>query len=111
MSPRMLYLPLIASSALLAADKPNREIQELQRDMAQLQEEVKTLRQALEQRVEAATSQMHTMTEAMNRLNSGVAALQEQERKVVPLLAAKGSRVDQVASSLSTMQQAFTDLT
>jgi TolA-binding protein len=79
--------------------------------MAQLQEEVKTLRQALEQRVDAATTQMKSMTEAMAKLNSGVAALEEQERKVVPLLAAQGTRVEQVSSTLTTMQQAFADLT
>jgi TolA-binding protein len=104
---------------MFAADKPSREIQELQRDVAQLQEEVRNLKQALEQRLQAATTQMQTMTTSMDQLNANVGSVhkgleqvaQEQDRKLVPMVAAQGSRVDQVAASLSTMQQAFGDLT
>jgi TolA-binding protein len=111
MSSRIFSLLLIASAALLAADKPNREIQELQRDMAQLQEEVKALRQTLDQRIGDATTQMQTIAAAMEKVNSSLAASQEQERKIVPMVAAQSTRVDQVSSTLAQMQQAFGDLT
>ena len=103
------------AAALGAADKPNREVQELQRDVAQLQEQVKTLQQALEARITAATAQVQAATEATARVDAGVAGLQkavgELDRKVVPLIAAQGSRVDQLAGTLSTLQQSLTDLT
>jgi TolA-binding protein len=115
---RVLIIGLMAG-AVLVAQKPSREIQELQRDVAQLSEEVRTLKAALEQRVSAATSQMETMAKSMTQLNDSVAGIrknldqlaQDQDRKLVPLVAAQGSRVDQVGQSLSTMQQAFGDLT
>ena len=115
---RVVTIGLIVSAALLG-QKPSREIQELQRDVAQLQEEIRTLKAALEQRIGAATTQMETMTKSMTELNGAVGGVrksldqlaQDQDRKLVPLVAAQGSRVDQVSQSLSTMQQAFGDLT
>src|SRR4051794_23873661 len=97
-----------AAGGLCAADKPNREIQELQRDVAQLQEMIKALQGGLEQRVSAATTQMQSMTQSLEQLNSTVAGVQklvqEQDRKVPPLIASQGSRVEQLAGSLSTIQ-------
>jgi TolA-binding protein len=111
---RVLIIGFIASAALFA-QKPSREIQELQRDVAQLSEEVRTLKQSLEQRASAATTQMETMTKSLAQLNDAVAAVRkgfdDQERKLTPLIAAQGTRVDQMAAGLSTMQQAFADLT
>jgi TolA-binding protein len=111
---RLLPIALMTCAALVA-QKPSREIQELQRDVAQLQEEVRNLKAAVEQRVGGVTTQMQTMTASLDKLNSAIASmqtgLQEQEKKLVPMVAAQGSRVDQAASSLTTMQQAFSDLT
>jgi TolA-binding protein len=115
---RVLINGLIACVALLA-QKPSREIQELQRDVAQVQEELRLLKAALEERVGAATTKMDTMTKSLAELNDSVAGVrkgveqlaQDQERKLIPMVAAQGSRVDQVSQSLSTMQQAFGDLT
>ena len=36
---------------------------------------------------------------------------QDQDRKIVPLVASQGSRVEQMTGTLSTMQQALADLT
>jgi TolA-binding protein len=111
---RFLAIALLASPALLA-QKPSREIQELQRDVAQLQEEVRTLKQALDQRISAATSQVEAMNKSLTQLNETVGAVrkgvEDQERKLTPLIAAQGTRVDQMSTSFTTMQQAFTDVT
>jgi TolA-binding protein len=111
---RVLTIAAIASAALLA-QKPSREIQELQRDVAQLSEEVRTLKQSLDQRVTAVSTQMETMTKSIAQLNDAAAAVRkgvdDQDRKLTPLIAAQGTRVDQMASSFTTMQQALADLT
>lgn len=115
---RVLAIGLIAGAALLA-QKPTREMQELQRDVAQLQEDVRLLKAALEERVGAATTKMETMTKSLAELNDSVGGVrkgldqlaQDQSGKLIPLVAAQGSRVEQVSQSLSTMQQAFSDLT
>jgi TolA-binding protein len=114
MALRILSLGLLASAALLA-QKPSREVQELQRDVAQLSEEVRSLKQSLEQRVASVTTQMDTMTKSLADLNASVGAVRksvdDQERKLTPQLAGQGTRIDQMASSFSTMQQALADLT
>jgi TolA-binding protein len=110
---------LSGAGLLCAADKPNREIQELQRDVAQLQEMIRTLQSGVEQRVAGATTQMQAMTQSMDKLNATVAGVQkgleqlaqDQDRKIVPLVASQGSRVEQMTGTLSTMQQAVADLT
>jgi TolA-binding protein len=112
---RVLAFALIAPAALFAADKPNPQLQELQRDVAQLQDEVRQLKQALEQKIAASTSQLETMTKSFSELHSTVAAVQktveDRTRELSPMLAAQGSKVDAVNSALATMQQAFSDLT
>ena len=111
---RVLAIGLIASTALLA-QKPSREIQELQRDVAQLSEEVRGLKQALDQRVGAVSTQMEAMTKSLGQLNDSMAAVrksvEEQDRKLTPQIAAQGSRIDQMATNFSTVQQALADLT
>jgi TolA-binding protein len=62
---------------------------------------------------------MQTMSQSLDRLNATVAGVQkgieqlaqDQQSRMVPLIAAQGSRVDQLAGSLSTMQQGVADLT
>lgn len=105
----------VCVAAALHAQKPSREIQELQRDVAQLSEEVRTLKQALDQRVSAVTTQMEAMTKSLAPLNDSIAAVRksvdDQERRLTPQIAAQGSRIDQMATSFSTVQQALADLT
>jgi len=111
---RAITIGLLASAALFA-QKPSREVQELQRDVAQLSEDVRTLKQALEQRVTAVTTQMEAMTKALAPLNDSIAAIrksvEDQDHKLTPQIAAQGSRIDQMATSFSTVQQSLADLT
>ncbi len=111
---RAVTICLIGSAALFA-QKPSREILELQRDVARLQELITGLQQTLEQRVAGVGTQTEAMTASVEKLNATVASvqasIQEQNRNLVPQVAAQGSRVEQVATTLSTMQQALADLT
>jgi TolA-binding protein len=111
---RVLVFGLIGAAALLA-QKPSREIQEVQRDVAQLAEEVRGLKSTLDQRVGAVSTQMDTVTKSLAQLNDSMAAVrksvEDQERKLTPQIAAQGTRIDQMASNFSTMQQALADLT
>ncbi len=110
---------LLPASWLPAADKPNREIQELQRDMAQLQEMIKGLQQGMEQRAAAAAAQMQAVTASLDKVNANIAGVakgieqvaQDQDRKVVALIAGQGNRIDQAAGMLTVLQQAVADLT
>jgi TolA-binding protein len=110
---------LLTAAALAAADKPNRDILELQREMAQLDQKIGAMQQALEARLTAMTAQIQTVADAAAQINTNAAALQksiaqvaqDQDRKLVPAIAQQGTRLDQFGGTLSTMQQALADLT
>jgi TolA-binding protein len=103
------------AAMLPAADKPSREMQELQRDVAQLQESIK----GLDQRFSTLGGQMQGMAESVEKVNATVATLQkgldqiaqDQSRNIVPVVTAQGSRVEQMSGTVNTMQQALADLT
>jgi TolA-binding protein len=101
----------MAAAALAAADKPNHDIQELQRDVAQLQEMVKNLQQSMEQRATALSGAIQGVAAAVEKVNASVAAMQEQSTKIAPTIATQGVRIDQATESLKTVQQAVEDLT
>lgn len=110
---------LLAAATLAAADKPSREIVELQRDLAQLGADLKTMRQSIDTRLAAMSTQIDTIAGAVAQVNTGLAAqqktiaqiAQDQDRKVLPAIAGQAARLDQLASTLSTLQQAAADLT
>jgi TolA-binding protein len=114
---RVSVFLLISAAILPAAD--NRDIQELQRDVAQLQEMIKNLQQAFDQRLTAMAGQIQGVAGSVDKVDASVATLQkgleqiahDQDAKIVPLVAAQGSRVDQAAGTLNTVQQALADLT
>src|SRR5579872_3179686 len=123
--PRQGVLPMfrrVSIWVLLAAvplsGAVNREMQELQRDVAQLQDLVKTLQTTVMERLTAMQTQVQSSAEAASQANAAVAAVQrsleqmlrEQENKLVPPMASLGTRMDQVSGSVATMQQAVTDL-
>jgi len=116
---RVTFCLFLTAAALAAADKPNREILELQREIAQLDQKVGAMQQALEARLTAMTAQIQTVADAAAQINANAAALQksiaqvaqDQDRKPAPAIAQQGTRLDQFGSTLSTMQQALGDLT
>jgi TolA-binding protein len=116
---RHLVLFVSMAAVLAAADKPNRDMQELQRDVAQLQETIKGLQQGMDQRFSSFAGQIQGMAASMDKVNATVASLQkgldqiaqDQSRNVVPVVTAQGSRVEQMSGAVNTMQQALADLT
>ena len=115
MSRRLPILFLLAAMPLSAVD---RQIQELQRDVAQLQDLVKSLQTTVTDKLTALQSQVQISADAASQANAAVAAVQrnldqamrQQQDKLVPPMAAMGTRLDQVSTGMGTMQQAVSDL-
>ena len=86
-----LTLLLWAPALALAA---NKEIEELQRDVAQLQDQVRQLQQSQDRQLAALTTLVQQSVDAANRANTAVAVIQnnlqqslkDQESKVAPLM-------------------------
>ena len=98
--------------ALHAADKPNRDILELQREVAQLGTVLDNLQKAFDARFTSLAAQIQTIGESAAGLQKGLAQIsQDQDRKIVPLVAEQGTRLEQANGALTTMQQAVGDLT
>lgn len=108
---RIAIVFLTSAGVLAGADKPNRDVQELQRDVAQLQEMIKTLQQSFEQRTAAMTTQIQNIGSAVEKISGSMAALQKATGEVAPLIATQGGRIDHTTESLNTVQQAVADLT
>jgi TolA-binding protein len=114
---RLSVLILVAAVPLFGA-AANREMQELQRDVAQLQDLVKALQSTVTEKLSALQVQVQGSSEAASQANSAVAAVQrsleqmlkDQQNKLVPPMVAMGARMDQVSTGLGTMQQAVSDL-
>jgi len=115
---RFLSASILAVALLGAADKPNRDIQELQRDIAQLQETIKNLQRSLDDKLGAIQAQVQKSADYAAQANPAVGAVQQsldqglknQEGKLVPPVAAMTSRMDGVSSDLRTLQTAVSDL-
>jgi TolA-binding protein len=113
MFPR-LSLCLFVALPLLAADKPNRDIQDLQRDVAQLQELVKNLQHSLDERFTALQTQVQRSVDA----TAAVSAVQrtveqmakDQQTNLLPTVNGLNTRMDGVSGDLRTTQQAVGDL-
>jgi len=115
---RFLSASILAVALLGAADKPNRDIQELQRDIAQLQETIKNLQRSLDDKLGAIQAQVQKSADSAAQANAAVGAVQQsldqglknQEGKLVPPVTAMTSRMDGVSSDLRTLQTAVSDL-
>src|SRR5262245_50337972 len=110
---------ILGLAALLgAADKPNKDIQELQRDVANLEETLRKFQRVFEDRMAAQDKQVQGATEAANKAVAAAAQAQtsvdrlakDLEQKLAPL-ATLGPRMDQVSGNVATVQQAVADLT
>ncbi len=109
---RLSICILMAAAAGSAAD--NRDVQELQRDVAQLQEMIKNLQSGLDQRFSKVGTEIEGIGQSVDKVNASVAALQknlDQVAQIQPALATEGTRIDQATASLNTLQQAMADLT
>ena len=106
------------AAALAAADKPNKDIQELQRDVAALEETLRKLQRAFDERMSAQEKQVQGATDAANKAVAAASQVQagvdrlakDLEQKLAPL-GTLGGRVDQISGNVVTTQQAVADLT
>jgi len=97
----------------------NKEIQELQRDVAQLQDQIKQLQQAQDRQLAEIRVLIQQTLGAANDANKSVAVIQsgfqqnlrDQEAKVVTPVVGLSARMDQVSNDVRTLQQAVSDLT
>jgi septal ring factor EnvC (AmiA/AmiB activator) len=108
---RRLTVCILLAAAVCAAADNNRDLQELQRDVAQLQEMVKNLQSGLDQRFATLATQIQGIGQSADKVNAAVTALEKNLGQVGPSLATQGTRIDQATSTLNTLQQAMTDLT
>lgn len=115
---RRLSVLILVAAVPLSGAAANREMQELQRDVAQLQDLVKALQLTVNEKLSALQVQVQGSSEAASQANSAVVAVQhsleqmlrDQQNKLVPPMVAMGARMDQVSTGLGTMQQAVSDL-
>ena len=110
---------LSMTAALPAADKPNLQIQELQRDVAQLQDQLRQLQQSQDRQLAAIQALVQQSLSAANDATRSVAVIQsgfqqnlrDQESKVVTPVVGLNTRMDQMSQDMHTLQQAMSDLT
>ncbi len=106
---------LASPSPAFAASK---EIQELQRDVAQLQDMVRQLQRSQDEKFASLQTLVQQSLNSANDANKAVAVIQngfqqnlrDMETKVVAPVAGLSQRIDGLADSFHTTQQAVTDL-
>src|SRR3954451_18680555 len=97
----------------------NREMQELQRDVAQLQEQMRTLQRSFDEKVTALTVQVQQTLEASNKANTALAVLdgglrstlRDQEKGLLAPVANVGAKVDQMTGEFQDLKETMKDLT
>jgi len=123
----MLFRPVsvcllvaLAILTLTPARSPaaNKEIQELQRDIAELNEKLKMLQQSQDRQLGDIRKLVEQSLGAAADAHKSVAAIQQgfqqnlrdQENKLVSPVTSLGSRMDQVSGEMRSMQQGLADL-
>lgn len=108
-------------SALLLTPLPSlaqRNIQELQRDIAQLQDMVRNLQQSQNEKMAALTVMVQQALDASNKANTAVAVLdnsirqtlRDQEKSVVAPVAGVGLKVEQMATEFTALRESVADI-
>ena len=113
----LLVCFLLAGPALSFA--ANKEMQELQRDVALLQQQIKDLQRSQDEKFASVTELARQAIEAANRASTGVAVisssldknLKDQGEKVVAPVVGLGGRLDAMSGDMRSLQNAVTDLT
>jgi TolA-binding protein len=117
-------LVTIAAAAAILSLTParsfgaNKDIQELQREIAQLQDLIKQVQQEQDQKLIEIRTLVNTAISSANDATRAVATIQgsmqqslrEQESKVVAPVVGIGTRIDNVSNDVRTLQQSMADL-
>lgn len=104
-------IALLASSAGFAAD---REIIELQRDVAAVQEQVRTLQRTIDERMAALTALVQQALESGNKANNSLAGLDKAQERLTQQIAAPvaglSTKMDQMSNDFTTVRESVADL-
>src|SRR5213594_219342 len=118
----MMFRPLLVCFLLAGTGftfAANREMQELQRDIALLQQQIKDLQRSQDEKFASLTELARQAIEAANRANTGVAVIQsnldkslrENQQTVATPVVRLGTQMTEISNNVSTLAQAVSDLT
>jgi tol-pal system protein YbgF len=115
----MTRVLLLLSLTTLLSAAPDKEMLQLQRDVALLQEDIRGLQRSQDEKLTAIRELLAQTLEAANRAGRDAAAidnrlverLSQQEKSVAGPVAAVGSKVDQMSSDFSGLRESVADLT
>lgn len=113
---RWLVAALVLAPSLFAA--ANKEMIELQRDVALLQEQVRNLQRSQDEKLAGLTVMVQQSLDAAFKANTAVAVLdsglrsilKDQEGKVIGPVANVGAKIDQMTNDVSALRESNTDL-
>ncbi|HWQ55386.1 MAG TPA: tetratricopeptide repeat protein [Bryobacteraceae bacterium] len=112
MTARALLLSVLLFTPTLSFAQRN--IQELQRDVAQLQDMVRNLQQSQNEKMAALTVMVQQALDAANKANTSVAVLDNSIRQTLREQAAPvagvGAKVDQMATEFQALRESVSDI-
>jgi len=106
----------LAPAALFGA---NKEMVQLQRDVALLQDDVRTLQRSLDEKMSALRTLVEQTLAAAAKSGTSVAVLEsgirdrmlEQQKTLTGPVVTMGSKIDQMATDFQTLRESISDLT
>lgn len=118
MKARWVVLPALILAQALVAPAANRDMIELQRDVAQLQQQITTLQTTFDQRLVNMQVILQQTLDATNKTNAAVANIERtvgdqiraQSKQVVAPVATVGAKVDAMSGDMQALTEAVKDL-
>ena len=106
----------LAPAALFGA---NKEMVQLQRDVALLQDDVRTLQRSLDEKMSALRTLVEQTLAAAAKSGTSVAVLEsgirdrmlEQQKTLTGPVVTMGTKIDQMATDFQTLRESISDLT
>jgi tol-pal system protein YbgF len=112
---RLLYLPIVLLAFPTLSFAENKEIRELQRDIALLQDSVRNLQSSFDQKTAALTVLVQQALDNVNKANTSIAVMQQklndQEKQVATPVLGLGQKVDSMAEQFAAVSENVRDLT
>lgn len=117
-APRAAVIALLLSALPIACFADNKQIVELQRDVALLQDSVRTLQRSLDEKIAALNVLLQQTLDSANKANTNVAVLQntineklsEQAKNVGGTTAIVGTKVDQMSNEFRAVRESVADM-
>lgn len=116
-----LFRPILCALAVapVATFGANKEMVQLQRDVALLQDDVRTLQRSLDEKMSALRTLVEQTLAASNKSGTSVAVLEsgiqnrmaEQQKTLTGPIVNMGAKIDQMATDFQTLRESVADLT